>query len=94
MTDKIERGLQAQHILEHPLFNELLAELETSYIDVWKKADTVEAREDAHRYVVLLASLKHDFQSVATTGRLTAQREALLEGRSTTVFAPLRKANA
>lgn len=92
MTDKIERGLQAESLLSSELFNELLTELEASYIGTWKIANTVEAREDLHRYMVLIAQFKTDLQSVANTGRLTAVRRATLEGGPISIHHPLRRA--
>ena len=91
--DKIERGIQADAILSSPLFNEVLAALEQSYIATWKAADTVEAREDIHRYFVIIAQLKDDMRSIAMTGVLERKRQDQLAGKPTTMYAPMRKAN-
>ncbi len=85
MTDesqlKIERGYQANALLESSIFKECMAKLEARYIEAWKAATTVDLREDAHKYVRLLEWLAADIQEIATTGALTQQRLDLLQGK-------------
>lgn len=81
MSDPIERGLSAKALLDNPTFKDVMSEMATAYTETWKTAKTVEAREDLHRYVVLIEQLKADLQSMATTGDvLTAKRKRELEG--------------
>jgi len=80
--DKIQRGISAQALLENELLKECFATLGDTYTQSWFDGKTVEAREDCHRYVTLLAKLKQDIQSIATSGKLEQARLKELEGRN------------
>ena len=81
MTDKIERGIAAQHLIDNALLKEIVNELDETYHAAWHAATTVEAREDCHRYVTLLKRLTTDIQIIAQTGKLEAKRIRELEGK-------------
>jgi len=79
--EKLERGFKAATLLNSEFFQECFDRLEARYIEAWRASLTVEAREDAHKYVRLIEWLKADLQSIATTGEIEAQRvKALQEG--------------
>ena len=79
--EKLERGFKAATLLNSEFFQECFDRLEARYIEAWRASSTVEAREDAHKFIRLIEWLKHDLQSMATTGELEAQRvKALQEG--------------
>ena len=79
--DKIERGRRAEALLEDPLFEEVLQNLIACYTDKWRHGQTLEARENAHRYITLVERIREDLTSQALTGTLTTKRHAELEGR-------------
>jgi hypothetical protein len=80
--EKLERGFKAATLLNNEFFQECFDRLEARYIEAWRASSTVEAREDAHKYVRLIEWLKADLQSIANTGEIEAQRQkALQEGR-------------
>jgi len=80
--EKLERGFKAQSLLNSDILQECFAKLEQRYIDAWRASSTVEAREDAHKYVRMIEWFKHDLQSIANTGDIEAARiKALQEGR-------------
>lgn len=82
LLGKISRGEDAQRILDNPLFEESIQKLEETYTAAWKRASTVDAREDAHRYVSLISKLKEDLQSILLTGDLERKREKeLMRGK-------------
>lgn len=85
--NKTERGHAAQTILDSQIFRDVFAGLERTYMQQWRAARTVEAREDCHRHVVLLEKLKADLVSIATTGELERRRLDELEGRKGNIFA-------
>lgn len=89
MTDKIERGHQADQLLNNEVFIETLRALEASYVETWKIADTTEAREDLHRYIVMIGQLKADLRSIANTGMLERKRQDVLTGKPSTIHSPL-----
>jgi hypothetical protein len=63
------------------LFKEVMAELDGIYHAKWRAAQTVEAREDLHRYVTVRDQIIKDIQTIVTTGRLEEQRLQQLEGK-------------
>jgi hypothetical protein len=80
--EKLERGFKAATLLNNEFFQECFDRLEARYIEAWRASSTVEAREDAHKYLRLIEWLKDDLQSMANTGNLEAARiKALEEGR-------------
>lgn len=79
MTDKTQRGYQAEALLQNELFRETLNILDEYYTAAWRAARTVEAREDCFRYVQLVEKLIADITSVANTGKLEQARLKELE---------------
>ena len=77
---KIEQGQQAKALLASPIFQTAIDGLLQRYVDCWVAAQTVEAREDAHRFVRIIAEFKQDLQSFATTGDLHLRRLDDLQG--------------
>jgi hypothetical protein len=84
--DEIQRGLQAQALLENQYLRDALNALDQQYHAAWRNAKTVEAREDCHRYVCLIEKLVADLQSTATTGKLKEARLKELEGAKRSIF--------
>lgn len=83
IIDKATRGIAARRILEDATFKEVLNDLDGLYHARWRAAETVEAREDLHRYVRVLEQLTKDLKQIALTGALEEKRIAELEGRKT-----------
>ena len=81
MADKIARSIEAQRILDSEVTQDALDKLEKVYIAAWRNGKTVEAREDAHRYLTVLGKFAQHFRSLTTTGELEAQEQKRLEGR-------------
>lgn len=78
--EKIERGFQAQSLLNNEFFKEVMGNLETRYVEAWKAAVTLEAREDAHKYIRLIEWFKDDIRTIATEGIVTKHRIDALKG--------------
>ena len=79
--DKLERGRRAEILLGDPLLGQTLEDLEAEYVKAWRKAKTLEARENAHRLVGLIDQFRDHLASLALTGTLNARNRAQLEGR-------------
>jgi hypothetical protein len=79
--ERMHRASRAQEVLGNEAFAAALDALAGTYIEAWRKARTVEAREDAHRYVMLCERLETDLQAMILDGQLTAKRVKELEGR-------------
>lgn len=79
--EKAQRGEKAAQLLEDPLLQETLAALKNAYVEAWTSGKTVEAREDAHRYVMLCKKFVDDLKSVAKDGTMAAHRTKELEGK-------------
>lgn len=58
-----------------------MASLEAVYTSVWKSGKTVEAREDAHRYVTLIEKFKADLKARLMGGQMAESRIKELEGK-------------
>jgi len=86
--DKVERGHQAELLLQNDIFKELLNDLDGKYHALWRQAKTVEAREDLHRYVKVLERISTDLQSIANTGKLEQRRQNELTGDRGTILWP------
>lgn len=59
----------------------VLSEMASEYVNRWKKAETVEAREDAHRYVTLIEKFKTSLNAVALSGAMASEAIALKDKR-------------
>lgn len=59
----------------------VLSEMDAHYTNEWRKASTVEAREDAHRYVTLLNKFRGHLSAVALSGAVASEAIALEERR-------------
>ena len=86
---KIERGHMAKAMMESEAFQSTINDLLQRYVDAWIAGKSVEAREDAHRYVTVIGLLKNDLRSMAMTGDLTRQRLEVLEGGKQTLWSKL-----
>lgn len=74
MTDAMELGEQARALLDSPVMQDVFNALENQYTEAWKRAETVEAREDFHRYVSILDGLRQALRSMALTAQLRRER--------------------
>lgn len=83
MTDgqRSHRGEEARRILENEIFQEAISSLEKTYTEAWKAGKTLEAREDAHRYIQLIQRFTLDLKSVMTDGMVADNRIKELEGQ-------------
>jgi hypothetical protein len=76
----MERGSRARALLDNALLRDAIAGLDRHYVEAWRRAGSVEAREDCHRYLKLVEKLVTDLTSIATTGDLEKKRLKELEG--------------
>lgn len=72
---------RAGEVLNNQAFVAVMDALEGAYIAAWRKAQTVEAREDAHRYVMLCGRIQADLRALLLDGQLTQKRIKELDGR-------------
>ncbi len=57
--DRINRGQQAQFLIENPMFQEVMATLETEYLTQWKSAkDSPDKRESLWHCVSNLEAIR------------------------------------
>lgn len=75
----IQRGIQADALLQNELFRDVLNQLDGLYTAAWREAKTPEAREDCFRYVKLVERLVQDITTISTTGKLAQARIRELE---------------
>ena len=79
---KALRGSKAKELLENSVLQETLSSLEDHYIEAWRNSKTLEAREDAFRYVQLTKRFITDLQAISKDGQFSAHRTRELEGRT------------
>jgi hypothetical protein len=79
--EKQALGLKAKELLENTLLQKTLSSLEDFYTSAWKTAKTVEAREDAYRYVQLCKKFISDIEAVTKDGQFSEHRIKELEGQ-------------
>ena len=80
-TERQHRASEAQRLIDNVAFVEAVANLDKTYIQAWRNAKTVEAREDAHRYMMLLNRFSADLKAMVFDGAVTDKRIVELEGR-------------
>ncbi len=66
--DKIVRGSEADRLLGSELVSEVLDEMDSMYVKKWRKAQTVDEREEAHRRVVAIEELRARLRSISVSG--------------------------
>lgn len=76
LADKIERAVQAKHLVDEGLFAESLAKAEASYIAQWRASKDPAEREALHGLVNLIDQFKADMRSVIITGDIEAKARA------------------
>lgn len=72
--DKIRLGREAERFLADPLFKEIFRRAEEHFTARWKDASSLDAREDAHRSIIVLRRLEAELKSLALTGAMERRR--------------------
>ena len=74
--EKVNKGINAQHILNDPLIQEALRQLEGMYINDWKTStvDDVVKRERAYACVSVLSDFKAALNSFVNTGKIAEKQ--------------------
>lgn len=79
--EKANRGEEAKRLLENVILQEALSALDQIYIQAWRNAQTLEAREDLYRYVTITKQFKSDLEAIVKDGQFAVDRLKKLEGR-------------
>jgi hypothetical protein len=74
--EKVNKGINAQHILNDPLIQEALRQLEGMYINDWKTStvDDVVKRERAYACMSVLNDFIGALGSVVNTGKIAEKQ--------------------
>lgn len=72
MMDAIEKGNQAQRILNDPVFQEAVQAADEQFIHDWRSAHTVEGRERAHARQAALQAVVQELEVII--GRADVER--------------------
>ena len=74
--EKVNKGINAQQILNDPLIQEALRQLEGMYINDWKTStvDDVVKRERAYACVSVLSDFKAALNSFVNTGKIAEKQ--------------------
>jgi len=73
------KGRAAETLLRDELLQEIFESLDAEYVQAWRSATKLEAREDAHRYVKVIDRVRSDLRTIALSGELDRKRKAELE---------------
>lgn len=80
-SEIVKRADDAKRLLDSELLQEVLSKLDETYVQAWRNGKTLEAREDAYRYVQLTKQFKADIEALVKEGQFAADRIKRLEGR-------------
>lgn len=88
MSDQrdVERGRQAQEVLDNPIYAEAYAAIEGEVIRQWREARNQQDREQLHQLLLMHERAKTAIESVMRTGEIAAaelQRKASKAERMT-----------
>jgi hypothetical protein len=74
--EKLNRAINAQHLLDDPLIQEALASMESMYISDWKSStvDDVVKRERAYACMTVLNDFKAALSSFVNTGKIAEKQ--------------------
>lgn len=83
MTDdqRMHMADRAGEVLNNEAFLAVCESLAEAYIEAWRKSKTIEAREDAHRYVNLCERFVSDLKAMVLDGQMTRKRVNELVGK-------------
>lgn len=79
--ERAARADRVKQVIESEWFIDAIRNMDRHYVSIWRNAKTVEAREDAHRYAMLLDKFVKDLKSVVMDGAFAVERIKELEGR-------------
>jgi hypothetical protein len=79
-------GAKAKELLENEALQKALSSLDGYYVTAWRNARTLEAREDAFRYVQVCKKIISDIEAVVKDGQISTHRINELEGRKKGFF--------
>jgi len=81
LLEEMERGRQAQDLLEHPLLMEAFETIRESYVKGWEtsSARDVEGREKIWTYLKQLDQLKAHLTTVLQTGSMAREQRSRME---------------
>lgn len=87
LVQEIDRGRQAQELLEHELMQEAFKTIRETYLSQWEAspARDTEGRERIWTYLKQLEQLKAHLQSVLETGKMATQQRSIMERMKTGV---------
>lgn len=82
-SDEVEFGARAQQLLEDPVLQKVLADIESQYVESWRKTPPEDAagREMLYRAIVCIDHVRTHLNVVAQSGRLTLAHMERLKGR-------------
>ena len=75
-----ERAHQAKQVLENPLIVEYFDTFAEELVKGWKRAKTLELREDYWRYTNVLSQFRKHFDECITTGKMAEMSLAEMRG--------------
>jgi hypothetical protein len=79
--ERIARAERVKEVIESEWFIDAIRNMDRHYVSAWRNAKTVEAREDAHRYAMLLDKFAKDLRTVVMDGAFAVERVKELEGQ-------------
>lgn len=78
---RIHRAAEAQRFRDSEIVKDLLNGLDAHYVAAWRNSKTLDAREDAYRYMMILNKFTQDLAVMAGEGEFTKRRISELEGQ-------------
>ncbi len=84
MSDEldVQRGRQAQEVIDNPIYIEAFELLEQEIIKQWRDARETQDREQLHQLLLMLGKSKTTIESVMRSGEIAAAEIARKQSRA------------
>lgn len=73
LTSDVERGLQAESVLQNPIYCEAYSLIEQGILKTWRESGDAAQREELHKVLKLLDKARSLMESTMRSGRVAAK---------------------
>lgn len=70
LDQQVYDGEMARQVIENPVYQSVMGDMEQELIEAWKKSESVEDREKIHQYLMTLDKLRTKLSETFSQGKL------------------------